>query len=330
MVRKSVASLLAALGLDREEERLYQRALPLSGSTTAVAAAALQVAEAELPAVLAPLLERGIARLTTTGLQVDSLAAVVAGRLEEEAERARHAGQRLVDLAEAVPFLSAASTRPGPGDHEEMALLDGEVSRGGNPLSLLSNLIETTRGDLLWMRPDAWRMPRESEVARVVAAAIASGRRSRAIYPVRALHEAPDVLRARARGGEQVRLIADLPSRLLVIGSTHAVLPEPLGMADEPRLLVRQRAIVEALSLWFELMWERAAPVPELDLGQPRADLRRFLLQQLAAGAKDEQVARTLGMSLRTVRRRIADLMVELGADSRFQAGVEAARRGWL
>ena len=37
-----------------------------------------------------------------------------------------------------------------------------------------------------------------------------------------------------------------------------------------------------------------------------------------------------LGLSLRTVRRRVADLMTELGADSRFQAGVEAARRGWL
>ena len=47
-------------------------------------------------------------------------------------------------------------------------------------------------------------------------------------------------------------------------------------------------------------------------------------------GAKDEQIARTLGLSLRTVRRRVADLMIELGVDTRFQAGVEAARRGWL
>jgi DNA-binding NarL/FixJ family response regulator len=35
-------------------------------------------------------------------------------------------------------------------------------------------------------------------------------------------------------------------------------------------------------------------------------------------------------MSLRTVRRRVAEVMAELGADSRFQAGVEATRRGWL
>ena len=54
------------------------------------------------------------------------------------------------------------------------------------------------------------------------------------------------------------------------------------------------------------------------------------LLALMAAGLKDEVVARQLGLSLRTVRRRIARLMDELGADTRFQAGIEAARRGWL
>jgi len=44
-----------------------------------------------------------------------------------------------------------------------------------------------------------------------------------------------------------------------------------------------------------------------LDRGEARPDLRRFLLQLLAAGHKDEQIVRTLGMSLRTVRRRVAD-----------------------
>jgi DNA-binding NarL/FixJ family response regulator len=57
---------------------------------------------------------------------------------------------------------------------------------------------------------------------------------------------------------------------------------------------------------------------------------QRLLLSQLAGGAKDEQIARALGLSVRTVRRRVAELLVELGADSRFQAGVEAVRRGWI
>jgi len=37
-----------------------------------------------------------------------------------------------------------------------------------------------------------------------------------------------------------------------------------------------------------------------------------------------------MGLSLRTVRRRVAELMIELGVDTRFQAGAEAAKRGWL
>ena len=330
MARPLASSVLSALGLGREEERLHSRALPLSGSTTAVAAAALQVDVAELPDLLRPLLNRGYARIARGVLHVASLSEVVARELAREAEESQRAQERLGDLATAIPFLAATTTRPRPGDHEEIAGLDGELSRGGNPLQLLTTLVEQTRGDLLWLRPDTWQMPRESAVAALVGAAIASGRRSRAVYPVRALQDAPDVLRARAQVGEQVRVTAELPTRLVVIGKTHAVVPEPLGMADEPRLLVRQPALVEALGLWFELIWERSAPVPELDLGDPRPDLRRFLLQQLAAGAKDEQIARTLGISLRTVRRRVADILIELGVDSRFQAGVEAVRRGWL
>ncbi|MFC6678324.1 response regulator transcription factor [Nonomuraea ferruginea] len=49
-----------------------------------------------------------------------------------------------------------------------------------------------------------------------------------------------------------------------------------------------------------------------------------------AQGLSDEAIARHLGVSVRTVRTRFAEAMTELGAQSRFQAGVEAARRGWL
>jgi DNA-binding CsgD family transcriptional regulator len=128
--------------------------------------------------------------------------------------------------------------------------------------------------------------------------------------------------------GEEVRIIDDLPTRLFVIGTTHAIVPEPIGFADEPRILVRQGAIVAALTLLFELYWERSVAAPGLVVGH--SDQRTFLLRQLASGAKDEQIARTLGIGLRTVRRRVADLMIELGVDTRFQAGAEAVRRGWL
>jgi DNA-binding CsgD family transcriptional regulator len=222
----------------------------------------------------------------------------------------------------------AAGTRPGPGEVEDVQALDGELSSGGNALELLTAMIEQSRGDLLFLRPDAWLMPRESAISQVVGRAVSSGRRSRAVYPLRVLHEAPEVLQTRVDAGEEVRLIDDLPTRLMVIGVTHAILPEPLGFADSPRLLVRQGALVGALTLLFELYWEKAVPVAELSGSRGRE--RTFILRQLQSGAKDEQIARTMGLSLRTVRRRISELMIELGADTRFQAGAEAVRRGWL
>ena len=48
------------------------------------------------------------------------------------------------------------------------------------------------------------------------------------------------------------------------------------------------------------------------------------------AGMTDTAIAYHLGVSDRTVRRRIKDLMAELRVDSRFAAGVKAAERGWI
>jgi len=59
------------------------------------------------------------------------------------------------------------------------------------------------------------------------------------------------------------------------------------------------------------------------------ADERR-LLTLLASGMKDEAIAHHLGWSYRTTRRRIADVLSKLRAETRFQAGLHAARRGWL
>lgn len=65
-----------------------------------------------------------------------------------------------------------------------------------------------------------------------------------------------------------------------------------------------------------------AAPVLTWSL----SDREWAVLRLLAQGYTDESVARTLGVSLRTARRVAAELMVRLGARSRFQAGLMAAR----
>ncbi|MEV6046162.1 sigma factor-like helix-turn-helix DNA-binding protein [Streptomyces xanthochromogenes] len=62
----------------------------------------------------------------------------------------------------------------------------------------------------------------------------------------------------------------------------------------------------------------------------PLTEEDRQMLTLLVSGLKDEAIARQLGWSVRMMRRRISRLHEELGAANRFQAGVIAARRGWI
>jgi DNA-binding NarL/FixJ family response regulator len=54
------------------------------------------------------------------------------------------------------------------------------------------------------------------------------------------------------------------------------------------------------------------------------------LLAMLAAGLTDRSIARRLDVSHRTAQKRVQELMDSLGADTRFQAGLQAKARGWL
>ena len=71
--------------------------------------------------------------------------------------------------------LVAAATRPDESDLTDVRPLDGELSSGGNPLDLLHLMLSTSRGDMLWLRPDAWAMPRESRVSELLAEAMEPG-----------------------------------------------------------------------------------------------------------------------------------------------------------
>ena len=80
--------------------------------------------------------------------------------------------------------------------------------------------------------------------------------------------------------------------------------------------------------------WLVSRPRPDLH-GSPRRGPQppEHLLpvvQQLLTGATDLTASRQLGLSPRTYSRRVSELLEYLGVESRFQAGVEAARRGWL
>ncbi|MDN5894409.1 MAG: DNA-binding response regulator [Nocardioides sp.] len=324
----------AGLGLDLEDERLYRRILPCSGLSPTDCAAALEVEDvADLRRRVAGLVAIGGVEFDTARdvVRVEPPARLLASRVASESQALRDAAARLDQLREAIPTLREMLADPlTPGD-----LSAGDLLAGGDIPALLESWIHHSSGELLWLRPDQWRMPSESPMRSAVASAVATGRRCRAIYPARVLEKAPDVVLERMAMGEEVRIVAEVPSRMAIIGDAGVLLPEVWGENNDRRVRVRQPGLRIALTALFDEMWDRG-----LALGTP-ADSRdspaltshqsrRLLLEQLASGAKDEQMARALGVSLRTVRRRVADVLVELGVNSRFQAGVEAVRRGWI
>lgn len=88
--------------------------------------------------------------------------------------------------------------------------------------------------------------------------------------------------------------------------------------------------LIDGVHSLFQAIWDTAADldtylrgdVPDLDTDG------RLILQALGSGLTDASAAKRLGISLRTYRRRVADLMTKLDAGSRFQAGLRAGELG--
>lgn len=322
-------SSLGVLGFDAAEESIYRLALRSSGGTLASLAASAPLRTGELRETLARLSAVGLVELRGDHVVAHPPQEALARLVNAESRKVRTRSAQLEAVRGLLPSLSAehlAATAP-QGDRVSV-----EVLEGGDIAQLIRSLSANSSGDLLWMRPDPWNVVPGHEIDDWVVDQLRIGRRSRAIYSVDGLRRSPDVLRLRADAGEQVRLLRQVPTRLAILGGSAALIAEKFDVLDDRRLVLRHQSMVAALCLMFEGLWEKATPVPGLS-GQhsdPGADDRRLLLDQLVGGAKDEQIARALGLSVRTVRRRVAALLDELGAGSRFQAGVEAVRRGWV
>lgn len=137
--------------------------------------------------------------------------------------------------------------------------------------------------------------------------------------------------------GEQAR-VTDVPVKLVLTDRPMALLPlqhEPTDV--ETSLVVHDSVLLDALSALFEMYWDRAIPLQVRnghaqlpDTGDEPTDLDRDLLPLLAAGFTDQAIAGQLGCNERTVRRYLKDMMHRLDAVTRFQAGYQAIRRGWL
>src|SRR5690606_13017466 len=109
---------------------------------------------------------------------------------------------------------------------------------------------------------------------------------------------------------------------IIVDGSTTLL---PADGTSATALVVHNRSLGRAMSALFEQVWteSRVATTPPatVDVSEP-TPAEIDLLRLLGKGMTDASAARQLGVSLRTVRRMMADLMSRLGARSRFEAGM--------
>jgi DNA-binding CsgD family transcriptional regulator/sugar-specific transcriptional regulator TrmB len=164
---------------------------------------------------------------------------------------------------------------------------------------------------------------------------IERGLKMRTVYlqSMTASKQAMEYAAAVHRLGCEVRATPTLPMRLLILDQEIAIMPMDPDNPTAGAVIHRSPAVVSVALALFDSYWSRATELfdpDDRDDDAPLTPHEAEVLRLLAGGAKDEQVARLLGISLRTARRITANLSERLDAASRFELGVAAAKRGWV
>lgn len=322
----TITSVFEALGLSSVEERVYESLLDRPGATLRDLTKSLDLASGQI--------QKGLTLLRRKGFVSESAARprqympappeaaveVLVLRREEELQHARLAAAGLSERHR------AGLERARTGDLLEM-LTGPEASA-----QRFHQLVQGAQREILVIDrpPYAGDFNAKSEVAGAKATT-ARGVKSRTIYAEEAL-EVPGrltTIRELMTIGDEVRVLPTVQTKLVIVDRRVGLIPLNLRrLGIEDAVVIHASFLLDALVMLFEALWERATPLgAPADADRSRKSDRKELLQLLAAGLKDDSIARALGQSRSTVARRIKEVMVELGAKSRFQAGVLAERR---
>lgn len=328
---------LSPLGIDTTTERVYRALLRTPGSTTGQLADLLAVSPVRLRRATATLERLGLVSRTPDTVTRFVPAAPDVGLapliLDQEAQlgRVRTAAQQ---------WMADYHTGRRSARSELFEIVSGTDA----VLNRFDQLQRSTTNEILALDTPPYASkagPRTNDLEFEV---LQRGVRCRAIYDREALQRSPGAVEAILRyvaAGEQTRVTTSLPMKMAIFDRNVAYVPHSLQQHDVAGAIVVHRcSLLDLLLYVFEQLWERATPLndhgvrtsdpPEhTSSASPDADVRR-LLPLLASGMTDQAISRHLGWSYRTTRRRIAAMVEELATDTRFQAGLAAARRGWL
>ncbi|MFC1407058.1 MULTISPECIES: helix-turn-helix domain-containing protein [Streptacidiphilus] len=320
--------MLDSIGLDAVAERAYELLLRQESASAASMAEELGVPQQRARRALDTLAAGGLAtRLPGRALRytpIDPRAGLSALVRSRQAELERVASS--VDAYAAEYHERTLRTDP----HRLVEVIEGPAEITHR----VQELIAGAEKEIMAFDAPPYVTPHGS-ASEIEHPVLARGVAVRAIYAteVLAVPVLADRLRAMVALGEQARVVSRVPMKMVLVDRSDAMLP--LTASEEgvrtTAVFVRRSTLCDALVELFEANWSVATPV--FTETSPTDDVSaedRDLLHLLNAGLKDEAIARQLGLSERTLRRRIAELTRRLGATSRFQAGTQAMRREWL
>ncbi|MFI7519824.1 TrmB family transcriptional regulator [Micromonospora globbae] len=245
-------------------------------------------------------------------------------RREEELEGVRAAARRLAEEAR-----SRATNRR---TEELIEIVSGRAAVA----QAFDRLQHTARQQMRVLVAPPYAVPKA--VNRQQLERQAAGVTYRAVYDVDALTDAAflESVVVHVQEGEHARLAHGLPTKLAVADRELALLPLAwTRAAHDAALLVHPCGLLDALIALFETVWNQATPLSVGDSAGLTAATTvsaadRHLLSLLVAGLTDEAVGARLGVSRRTVVRRVQHLMELTNSRSRMQLGWQARERGWL
>ncbi|GAA0996857.1 LuxR family transcriptional regulator [Acrocarpospora macrocephala] len=324
------ADPLAQLGLSPAQTALYTAVLRLHRAGLSEIAAAADTPPEEIEGELAGLVRLGAVHEQAGEYLARHPAAaigrLIAARLDRLAEESRQ-------IDEVLASIDGLTDQYDAGRDHQTETFPIEFVSGADELyeSIVGLALQSPPADLVSAIPDQRTMNDfVQKYADPWIKALDDGLLSaRAVIPAESL-AVPGVKEALERltqAGAGVRVLDRVPSWFFALGREAAGLPADWGGSMPGSAyncyLVRAPSVVDALRALFDALWARATPVR-----YPPGAVQ--VLRLASQGLCDDTIARLLNLSVRTVRTRFAEAMTELGVQSRFQAGVEATRRGWL
>ena len=326
-----MSSHLAVLQISTDAEELYRRILRSGPSTLAPIAADLGWSLSLATEALESLIGNRLVRETVDGLiLVEHPRPALERLLGDEEARLDTRRRELVDARAAIARFTAEHRAAGASRGAPETKPVWEIVSSQMAVALVEHTLRSTTGLIrnsvlsLKVGPGL-----DEDGARLRRAALAVGREQRAIYSIEAVEDPTGRrwVRSMADAGEQQRVSASPPSEFAIFGGDVVLAMAEWGSAQSDHIIIRNPMLIAAFTAMFDYAWELALPMPGV-----RRDIAedRQLLTLLASGFKDEAIARYLGWGVRTVRRRVAKLMDELGAETRFQLGAAAQSRGLL